>query len=58
MVYGQNVNAGTTNMIGATDLSNYIKSKNKEILIGLIGSHIQALPNKLWKKRGVLTLVL
>ena len=46
VVYGQNVNAGTTNMIGATDLSNYIKSKNKEILIGLIGSHIQALPKQ------------
>ncbi len=50
VVYGQNVNAGTTNMIGATDLSNYIKSKNKEILIGLIGSHIQALPKQTMEK--------
>lgn len=46
VVYGQNVNAGTTNMIGATELANYIKSKNKKILLGLIGSHIQALPKK------------
>ena len=44
VVYGQNVNAGTTNMIGASELANYIKFKDKKISIGLIGSHIQALP--------------
>ena len=45
VVYGQNVNAGTTNMSGATKLSNFIKNK-KEIKtpISFIGSHVQALP--------------
>lgn len=46
VVYGQNVNAGTTNMIGAVELANYIKSKNENHIIGLIGSHIQALPKE------------
>ena len=44
VVYGQNVNAGTTNMSGATSLSKYLK-KNKIIKpISFIGSHVQALP--------------
>lgn len=46
VVYGQNVNAGTTNMVGAVDLANYIKAQNYNTKIGLIGSHIQALPLK------------
>lgn len=46
VVYGQNVNAGTVNMSGAVYLSNYIKSKNKEIPISYIGSYIQSLPTK------------
>ena len=46
VVYGQNVNAGTTNMSGATRLTNYIKSKGFKNLIGFIGSHVQALPKK------------
>ena len=50
VVYGQNVNAGTTNMMGATDLSNFIKKKNKNFKIGIIGSHIQALPKETMKK--------
>ena len=29
VVYGQNVNAGTTNMSGAVRLSNFLKKKNK-----------------------------
>ena len=29
VVYGQNVNSGTTNMSGAIRLSNFLKSKNK-----------------------------
>ena len=44
VVYGQNVNAGTTGMSGATDLSSYIKSKNSNSNIVFIGSHVQALP--------------
>ena len=46
VVYGQNVNAGTTNMEGATNLSNYLKSQNKNFIISFLGSHIQALPKE------------
>jgi len=44
VVYGQNVNAGTTNMSGATYLSSYLKEKNVLQPICFVGSHIQALP--------------
>lgn len=45
VVYGQNVNAGTTNMGGATRFSNFIKQNTRDnTLIGFIGSHVQALP--------------
>lgn len=44
VVYGQNVNAGTANMSGATDLANYIKVKNKNFIISFLGSHMQAVP--------------
>ena len=43
VVYGQNVNAGTTNMSGATHVSKYLK-KNIKIPISIVGSHVQALP--------------
>ena len=43
VVYGQNINAGTTNMSGATYISNYLK-ENIQTPIAYIGSHIQALP--------------
>jgi radical SAM superfamily enzyme YgiQ (UPF0313 family) len=46
VVYGQNVNAGTTNMSGAVELSKYIKLHNKNIPIAFIGSYVQALPKK------------
>ncbi|MDC0044598.1 radical SAM protein [Pelagibacteraceae bacterium] len=46
VVYGQNVNAGTTNMSGATKLSNFLKEKKISCLLGYIGSHVQALPVK------------
>ncbi len=46
VVYGQNVNAGTTNMSGAVRLSNYLKNKKLETLISFIGSHVQSLPIK------------
>ena len=41
VVYGQNVNAGTTNMVGATYVSEYLK-KNNEFTISIIGSHVQS----------------
>ena len=46
VVYGQNVNSGTTSMSGAVRLINYIKSQNKNIMISVIGSYVQALPKK------------
>jgi len=44
VVYGQNVNAGTTNMSGAVYISNFLKNENIKIPISFIGSHVQALP--------------
>ena len=44
VVYGQNVNAGTTNMSGATRLAKFLKNKDKSYKISFIGSHVQALP--------------
>ena len=44
VVYGQNVNAGTTMMSGAVGLTNFLKENNINIPIGFIGSHVQALP--------------
>jgi anaerobic magnesium-protoporphyrin IX monomethyl ester cyclase len=49
VVYGQNVNAGTTNMSGAIHLSEYLK-KNVNLPISIIGSHVQALPLETLKK--------
>ena len=44
VVYGQNVNAGTTNMSGAIMLSEFLKEKNIKIPIAFVGSHVQAVP--------------
>jgi len=49
VVYGQNVNAGTTNMSGAIHVSEYLK-KNINIPISIVGSHVQALPIETLKK--------
>jgi len=49
VVYGQNVNAGTTNMSGAIHVSEYLK-KNISIPISIVGSHVQALPIETLKK--------
>ena len=50
VVYGQNVNAGTTNMSGAVYFSEYLKSKNIKIPISIIGSHVKALTIENLKK--------
>ena len=50
VVYGQNVNAGTTNMSGTVRLAKYLKSKHLKILISIVGSHVQALPLETLKK--------
>ena len=46
IVYGQNVNAGTVNMSGATYMSKYIKKIGITTPIAYIGSYIQAVPIK------------
>ena len=50
VVYGQNVNAGTTNMSGATRLAKYLKNKDFSYKISFVGSHVQALPVETLKK--------
>jgi len=49
VVYGQNVNAGTTNMAGAVFISKYLKEKNINTPIAYVGSYISALPIKALK---------
>ena len=44
VVYGQNVNAGTTNMSGAVRLASVIKNTDIKSPVGFLGSHVQALP--------------
>lgn len=46
VVYGQNVNAGTASMTGATYLSKEIKKTIPKLTIAFIGSYVQALPKK------------
>ena len=46
VVYGQNVNAGTVSMSGATQLSKALKNIECDVPISFIGSYIQALPKK------------
>ena len=50
VVYGQNVNAGTTNMSGAVYISDYLKENKIGSTISIIGSHVQALPIETLKK--------
>lgn len=50
VVYGQNVNAGTTNMSGVIYVSEFLKKNNININISIIGSHVQALPIETLKK--------
>ena len=53
VVYGQNVNAGTTNMHGAVRTAKAIKDYGSAIPISIIGSHIQALPRQTLKNEEV-----
>ena len=50
VVYGQNVNSGTTNMSGAIRLCKFLKQKKVKTLISFIGSHVQAVPKLTLKK--------
>ena len=44
VVYGQNPNAGTTSMIGATGLAKCVYDSGVETKIGFVGSHVSAFP--------------
>jgi len=57
VVYGQNVNAGTTNMRGAVDIANFLKIKKASSPIAFIGSHVQALPIETLKKEKNIDIV-
>ena len=46
VVYGQNPNSGTTNMIGATALCRSLKEQHPQFLICFVGSHTSALPGE------------
>ena len=57
VVYGQNVNAGTTTMSGAIALSEKIKQIGVTIPISFIGSHVQALPIDTLQKEASVDIV-
>jgi anaerobic magnesium-protoporphyrin IX monomethyl ester cyclase len=46
VVYGQNVNAGTAGMSGASRVAKALKASNNKLPVTLIGSYVQALPIK------------
>jgi len=46
VVYGQNPNSGTTNMIGATALARLLKQTHPDLPICFVGSHTSALPRE------------
>jgi len=46
VVYGQNPNSGTTNMIGATALAQDLKAAYPEYVTCFVGSHVSALPKE------------
>ena len=58
VVYGQNVNSGTTSMDGATSLSKFLKKNNISIPITFLGSHVQALPVETLKKEQSIDIVI
>ena len=58
VVYGQNVNAGTTNMESAVKLSSFLKSKNKNFIISYVGSYVQALPVKVLQDENSIDIIL
>jgi len=57
VVYGQNVNAGTTSMAGATALSNYIKEVGITTPVAYVGSHVQSLPYEALKKEKSIDII-
>ena len=49
VVYGQNPNAGTTSMIGATALAEALRESSPGIKICFVGSHVSAVPREVIK---------
>ncbi len=58
VVYGQNVNAGTTSMSGAIFLSEYLKEQKIKSQIVYVGSHVQALPVETLEKEKSVDIIL
>jgi len=46
VVYGQNPNSGTTNMVGALEFAQSLKDRSQELTIAIVGSHASALPEE------------
>ena len=53
VVYGQNPNSGTTNMIGASALCLRLKREYPQYLTCVVGSHTSALPKEVLALEGV-----
>jgi anaerobic magnesium-protoporphyrin IX monomethyl ester cyclase len=53
VVYGQNPNAGTTNMIGNVACAALLKASHPEIATCFVGSHVSALPMEVLALPGV-----
>jgi anaerobic magnesium-protoporphyrin IX monomethyl ester cyclase len=53
VLYGQNPNAGTTSMIGATSLAKNLKDTRGDIKIAFAGSHTSALPHEVIRHPGI-----
>jgi radical SAM superfamily enzyme YgiQ (UPF0313 family) len=53
VMYGQNPNSGTTNMIGAESLLRRLKAEHPETKVCFVGSHTSALPREVLAIDGV-----
>jgi len=53
VLYGQNPNAGTTSMIGATALAASLKGARADLKVCFVGSHVSALPHEVIKDDSV-----
>ena len=53
VLYGQNPNAGTTSMIGATSLAASLKGARADLKVCFVGSHVSALPHEVIKDDAV-----
>ncbi len=58
VVYGQNPNAGTTSMIGATELAEAVKRRIPTQHIAFVGSHVSAIPKDVIELSYVDTILL